>query len=66
MIKKLTGFSVSEIQEGVLLSYSYSTIDASGVIVKRNETESRIIVNKDILNNVTSIQTYIVDNFIIL
>lgn len=63
-MKKLTGFAISEAQEGTLLTFSYSIINDQGVIEKRNENESRIVVNEAFQKELNDVKNYIIENYL--
>lgn len=61
---KLTGFAVSDIQEGKLLTFIYSEINEQGIITRNNERESRIVMDDDLKGHITAIQDYINNTFL--
>lgn len=63
-MKKLTGLAISEVQEGKMLTFTYSEIDDQGVIIRNNERESRIIMDEEIRGKISEIQSYIKEKFL--
>ncbi|MEG2250122.1 MAG: hypothetical protein RR942_14565 [Romboutsia sp.] len=63
-MKKLTGYAVSEVQEGVMVTYTYSEINEQGIIIRNNERESRIIIDDELKDNVKKIQDFIKTHYI--
>lgn len=63
-MKKLTGFAISASQEGTLLTFSYSIINEQGVIEKRNENESRIVVNEAFQKELDDVKNYIIEKYL--
>lgn len=63
-MKTLTGLAVSEVQEGKMLTFTYSEINDQGVIVRNNERESRIVMDEDLKKKIQEIQDYIKTNLL--
>lgn len=63
-MKKLTGLAISEVQEGLMMTYTYSEISNQGVITRNNERESRIIMDEDVKKKVEEIQDYVKSNLL--
>ncbi|MGL4571974.1 MAG: hypothetical protein ACRCVJ_13015 [Clostridium sp.] len=62
--KRLTGYSVCEVQEGTLLTFSYSVINEAGEILKRNETKSIIVMDTNMEKELKDVQDYIRNNYL--
>ena len=55
-MKKLTSISIITVAEGKSVSYTYSEVDAAGLIVKSNVRESYIALEPDILTMITNLE----------
>jgi hypothetical protein len=55
-MKKLTSISIITVAEGKSVSYTYSEVDAAGVIVKSNVRESYLALENDVLSMITNLE----------
>ena len=56
MSKVLTSISIITKPEGKMLSYTYSEVDAGGIIIKANVRESYIALENDLLTTITNLE----------
>lgn len=60
MSKILTSLSIISVPEGKKVSYTYSEIDAGGVITKSNARESFVAVDADLLDKIDKFEKKII------
>lgn len=58
-MNKITNFNYQIVQEGVRLSYTYSTLNEEGDIINSNNKKSFIVTDEDIMNKLKDIKTYL-------
>ena len=63
-MKTITNFSKINTIEGTRISYTYSEINEKGQLVSQNNKGSFVVVDKEILNHLTAIETFINNVFL--
>lgn len=58
-MKILTGFAVINSDVGKKIAYTYSIIDEAGNVTKSNTKESFAVLDEEILNAITTIESNI-------
>lgn len=58
-MKVLTGFAVINSDIGKKIAYTYSIVDETGNVTKSNTKESFAVIDEEILNAITTIESNI-------
>lgn len=61
MTKRITSFVHHTTGEGSRISYTYSMIDESGKIVKENARNTLVVVDNDVSDAISIINSYLAD-----
>lgn len=61
MTKRITSFVHHTTGEGSRISYTYSMIDESGKIVKENARDTLVVVDNDVADAISVINSYLAE-----
>jgi hypothetical protein len=61
MITRITSFTIHQTAEGMRATFTYSVIDENGILIKSNVRATVILLDSEILSDVTEIQNYLLD-----
>ena len=59
MTKKITSFVAHQTAEGMRLTFTYSLIDEEGNVLKSNARATTIVLDAEILGNITTINEFL-------
>ena len=63
-MKKLTSFTKLNTGEGARISYTYSEIDANGVMISQNNKGSFVVMDEAMLEHLNAVETFIQEMFL--
>jgi len=59
MITRITSFTIHQTAEGMRATFTYSVIDENGNLIKSNVRATVILLDSNILSDVSDIQNYL-------
>lgn len=59
MITRITSFTIHQTAEGMRATFTYSVIDENGNLIKSNVRATVILLDSNILSDVSEIQNYL-------
>lgn len=59
MITRITSFTIHQTAEGMRATFTYSVIDENGNLIKSNVRATVILLDTNILSDVSEIQNYL-------
>lgn len=63
-MKKVTSFTKLNTGEGARISYTYSEMDANGIMISQNNKGSFVVMNNEVMEHLNAVEAFIQEMFL--